>query len=351
MMEKEPTTSTTGTPAPLIMATSRAEMELEEIGQEQFTNYRMFQENYRRKILEFFADSRTWLRLKRIHDLDHPKVFKLVAFFVMRYTKNDVVLSTRLDERISRHYCIKDEYDNALKRYEKRFYDFEARCGKGDLVYKGLLNPPIEVFPPVTSGSSSSSSSGNSISSMMGTVPVRLPLAQLNALTWFIEFGFDAVFWSRVNDVIQKYEEFATDTRRRYTETHRRKNQQIRKEAESIVIQQKQQKECCEKAPPTPTTTAPTTTPMMPVPRRRKATKPPKPAPPTPRPLPPPERKLTKVDREKVNAIVRAKKNELREQKRADAVERKRKKAKAAKSDAAKCPILLDSHHDITTQY
>ena len=279
--------------------------------QDKFTNFKLFQSNYRSKVRDFFHDVHNWNRLRRIHHLHTKKIYSVLVFFVVRYTKNRLHLSTRINETVSRHYCIRDEYENALKRYEKKFYDFGAKIGKGDLIYEGEVNPGIEISPPLVCMQADAD--------MERAAAMIFPLAQINALAWLIEFGFDRVFWDHFKDVEREYHLFSTETRKRYTDTHKRKNRNLRREAEKEVLEIKKRASQAGASQVTRTESKKSAQ------TRRQPTK------------------FTRREREQISTIIEEKKRTLKRRKQESTAKKKKTKTKSG-SNVHKQTILLDQN-------
>ena len=331
--------------------------------QQKYTNFVVFQRNYRRKVAHFFSDGNNYGRLSRIYTHEHPKIYALLVFFVVRYSKNRVFLSTRVHEHLSRHYCIRDQYENALKRYEKKFYDFEARAGKGELIYEGVVNPALNIRSP----RDTAMDMDMDMDVDGGANTVTLALAKLNAISWLIEYGFDTVLWDNYAEVLREYTEFSVVTRKRYTDTHKRKNRALRQEAEKEILLAKgaaSSSSSSSSAAPARTCRADAhqqqrirvspfdgascsvdngnnnnngkSTPRKKLCARKR--------PPT---------KFTRKDREKIGEIMENKRKRLQQVKRANAVAKRRTNTKSKHStNNTKTTILLDCKHEtIQTNY
>jgi hypothetical protein len=184
------------------------------------------QKKYRRKTLDFFHNKGNYERLQEfIHHRDQ-RIFSILLFFIIRYKPNDLCYCQRTYETgpennadgkpVFFFHRPKDEYTRALKKYKKRFYNFEDKVGTGDLVWENIRNPRFLVSPE--------------------NGPISLPLAKVIALYWTIQYGFDTVFWEKYTNILTTYEAFTQKTKKRYTEAHKIKKQKLRSEIETQVI-------------------------------------------------------------------------------------------------------------------
>lgn len=182
---------------------------------------------YRRKLSSFFADPENYKRLETfVYHKDTEEVYSIFLFFLVRVCESKFLHTIRSYDRKEKRqtvYCPKDEYNRALRKYQKRFYNFEDKAGQGDVFWKGVRNPRFLV----------AAKNG----------PISLPIAKLIALYWAIDYGFDVVFWKRYDEVKEQYVNFVQKTKKRYTETHKNKKKRIREEEEEAVIQERKRKE------------------------------------------------------------------------------------------------------------
>lgn len=179
---------------------------------EGYTSHQLQQELLRKDVFDFFYEKNNLERLRKFTlNNEHGKIFAIVFFFVKRFEKNRIVHTG------AGLFCITDEYSHALAANTKRFYDFESKEGKGDLYWEGKRNPLIQIG-----------------------VDVFLPLPVLVAMKWFLNMRFDAIFWSRYDDVMSQYVEFTTTVKEKYMNTHRQKLIKMREEAKQVVIKKRE---------------------------------------------------------------------------------------------------------------
>jgi hypothetical protein len=137
----------------------------------------------------------------------------MLMFFVTKYSKNKVYGTTR------GFRCPTDAYCDALRAHQKKWYDFASKPGYGSLLVNGVHNPVITV--------------GN------GMDALNLPLPKLTALKWVIDHGFDEHFFVNYRDVKHHYNLYRNTKKKRYTDTHKQKKREIRREMESKVFSEK----------------------------------------------------------------------------------------------------------------
>lgn len=190
------------------------------------------QQRYRANMATFFATTSNYERLARIVYNRDDRIFSILLFFVIRYKTENIYPCQRTYDTgpevnkegkpVFFFYRPKEEYGRALKKYKKKFYNFEDKVGSGPLVWKGITNPKFHVSPD--------------------NGPISLPLAKLISVYWVIQYGFDVVFWDNYDNILSNYETFTYKTKRRYTEAHKKKKQQIRAEIEEQVIAERDRK-------------------------------------------------------------------------------------------------------------
>lgn len=183
---------------------------------------------YRNKVAKFYRNKENYRRLEAFITHRDTDVCSVFLHFIVRYCETKFIHTVRASDRDTKPqkqsvYCPKDEYTRALRKYQKCYYNFEAKAGEGDIFWKGVRNPRFHVSPE--------------------NGPISLPIAKLIALYWAIDFGFDTVFWTKYNDVKEQYRQFVRKTKLRYTETHKNKKKRIRKEEEELVIKERKEKE------------------------------------------------------------------------------------------------------------
>ena len=174
------------------------------------TTQEVQQRSYREQATLFFSKPANYTRLEKI--VSHgPRIATIIFFFVKEFEKGSLVKTSN-----GGIYRTCDEYKNAITNHKKRYYNFESKEGKGEIVWKGETNPCININPALG--------------------PVSLPLPQLNAFQWLIQYGFDRLFWKRECEVTAAFMEFSTAVKRRYTEAHKSKKKDDRKRIEQFVI-------------------------------------------------------------------------------------------------------------------
>lgn len=207
------------------------------------TTFPVRQRTYRDLVRRFFADEDRYDRLRHIVTTiptvgsgSGPgpgstkkngrsacdRMCSIIFYFVKEFEPDRLV---RTDAGIFR---VCDEYNNAITNYKKRYYNFESKEGTGELVWKGEINPcvPVRSVPEGAEG----------VPVEDGGV-VALPLPRLIALYWFIQFGFDRVFWERFDEVQARYEAFTARVKRKYTENHKTKKAERRRKIEQEVLE------------------------------------------------------------------------------------------------------------------
>lgn len=190
------------------------------------------QDRYKRKVELFFANIDNYRRLEKFVLHRHQKIFLVLQYFIIRYkprcvypcqpTYDNGPKINALGNPVYLFYRPKNEYTRALKKYKKKYFNFEDKVGAGNLVWNNLTNPKFLVSPE----------NGN----------ISLTLPKVNALYWTIQYGFDVVFWDNYDTINTSYEEYTAMTKRRYTEAHKKKKQIIRREMEALVIAERDRK-------------------------------------------------------------------------------------------------------------
>ena len=175
------------------------------------SNYEVQQHTYREQARLFFSDKGRYERLRNIA-INGDRIYSIIFYFVKEFEKGRVVQA-----RHGGYYRICDEYRNAITNHKKRYYDFESKEGKGQLVWQGATNPRVLV------------------NSEMGSI--ALPLPRLVAMQWFIQYDFDLLFWDRRDEIVAAFTEFTTSVKRKYTEAHKNKKRADRIRVEREVIE------------------------------------------------------------------------------------------------------------------
>lgn len=180
----------------------------------------VLQKKYREKVAKFFAKKENYDALTRIVlHRDGEEVFAVLLYFIVRHSKGKLYSTIRAADRGTDNWHVYspfDQYNNALKKYQKRFYNLEDKVGSGDLVWDNIVNPRFLVAPQHGS--------------------ISLPLAKLIGLYWVIDYGFDELLWRNYEGLKEKYKTFTEQTKRRYTENHKRKQKRVRAEVEAEII-------------------------------------------------------------------------------------------------------------------
>ena len=174
------------------------------------TTFPVRQRAYRDLVCRFFSDPENYKRLERI--AEDPRMCSTIFYYVKEFEPDRLV---RTETGIFR---VCDEYRNAIANFKKRYYNFESKAGSGELVWEGAVNPPVVV------------------NEAYGPDSVAMPLPRLVALYWFVQNGFDHVFWDRLDDIRASYEAFTAQIKRKYTDTHKRKKAERRRKFEEEVI-------------------------------------------------------------------------------------------------------------------
>lgn len=184
------------------------------------------QGKYRESAARFFADKQNFDRLSRFFAHKDDDIAAIVEFFVVRSPRMVLVSTLSASDRATdtwRVWNILDQYERALRKYRKHFYSFRDRAGSGKVRWEGMTNPKIIVAAEHGS--------------------LSLPLAKLLAFKWFIEYGFDAVFWERFDKTKKKFTEYTTEVKVRYTSAHKKKKTALRKEVEQEMLRERAEKE------------------------------------------------------------------------------------------------------------
>lgn len=180
----------------------------------------VLQKKYREKVAKFFAQKENYDALTRIVlHRDGEEVFSVLLYFIVRHSKGKLYSTIRAADRGTDNWHVYspfDQYNSALKKYQKRFYNLEDKVGSGDLVWDNIVNPRFLVAPQHGS--------------------ISLPLAKLIGLYWVIDYGFDELLWRNYEGLKEKYKTFTEQTKRRYTENHKRKQKRVRAEVEAEII-------------------------------------------------------------------------------------------------------------------
>jgi hypothetical protein len=158
-------------------------------------------QKFERSVRRFFQKKDRMKRLKTIVDHEYSRIFELLHYFTVRY--GQVGLQTESG------FCSpKAAYDLAITNNTKRFFDFKERRTPNTILVQ-LEGGPL------------------------------MPLGQLVALMWFIQMGFDKVFWDRFEEVKRRFVQFSTSKKQSYTQTHRQKYKK-RKEMVTKSLQMEQ---------------------------------------------------------------------------------------------------------------
>lgn len=172
-------------------------------------------DHYLAALRQFFAHESAHERLLRFYD--HAlgaAIFPVVAHFVVRHGKTRTFHCERFDGTLGT-YCPADEYSSALRKFTKRYYDFVARSSGGDGDDDDVA--PVAAFE------------GHART-------VHAPIAQLNALGWFIELGFDRHFWAQADEMAAAHRVLHAATKRQYSESHKKRRRALREAAERDVV-------------------------------------------------------------------------------------------------------------------
>ncbi len=165
----------------------------------------------RQTLGSFFEDTANADRLHRLleHAADNPELFEVLAYLVTG--ENRLVLANDGENLVD----LKVAYRAYLGMHKKRFFDFLAVPGRGDLWFEDEHNP---VFAP---------------SARFPTDAA--PLAVLNALRFVISSGADAVFWDDRERVVAGFRAFVEGKKRTYQESHRATHRRLREAAQKQV--------------------------------------------------------------------------------------------------------------------
>lgn len=165
--------------------------------------FRARQERARAALKDFFSDDVNLQRLKRFSE---PGVMHVVGFFLSPHYNH-------VNNIGSAPVHLNEEYKAAMSNLKKRYFDFTSQPGKGDLIWEGKRNPAIEIIENLA-----------------------LTLPALVAVKWFIESGFDTLFWNNYDDVKGKYDAHFSKVKLKYTETHKQKKRAARERIAKEVL-------------------------------------------------------------------------------------------------------------------
>ncbi len=178
----------------------------------QFT-YKKDQVAYRKILADFFSDKDNLERLNRIARAD-AKICNTIFYFIKHYN------SGRLIKNKFGLMHTHSEYRNAIAKNHKRFYNFESKEGKGDLVWEGKVNPHVFI----------------SDEAKCFTLPC------LVAIKWFIENEYDNQFWMEYQLIVNNCISYNQGVKLGYTRTHREKKRKLRAECEELVLSERPEK-------------------------------------------------------------------------------------------------------------
>ena len=169
--------------------------------------FKQRQSVFRASVATFFADRDNAAKLQRIAQLRDTGVYKLISHFVGAAFGELVQLRTGATVRLN------ETYRNTMANYKKRYFNILSEEGKGELVWAGSANPVVHTDAGVSE-----------------------PLPRLLVLKWLIHMGFDDRFWDRFDAIKAHHDATVAETKRRYTENHRRKNAIERRPIEEEII-------------------------------------------------------------------------------------------------------------------
>ena len=168
------------------------------------------QQLYRDNAREFFRVPAHYARLEKL--LARGDIGQLLYFFVKHFETNRYVRTRQGLLRVA------DQYRSALTSHMKRYYDFESREGRGDLVWHGHCNPLVDACEAL----------GNA----------ALPLPRLVAYQWLIFMDFDLYLWERFDDVNDAFTRFTLAAKERYqlASQHRRRHRPGKSKDEAQTV-------------------------------------------------------------------------------------------------------------------
>lgn len=180
--------------------------------------------SYHALVVQFFLSPDAFERLEKIYNEKENGIFDTIVFFVKIHQRNKIVRNLH-----NSFHCISDEYKSGVTSHKKRYYDFKSKSGRGDLVYKGKVNPPVLVEH--------------------GDRSISLPLPCLVACWWFIQNNFDTFFWAEFEEVKRAHDLHVTNNKRIYSTTHKTGKSKIRQAVIKRVIDERETNESEQEKP------------------------------------------------------------------------------------------------------
>ena len=157
----------------------------------------------RASVASFFQCDDKAMRLKRFSE---HGVLNVVSFFLSPHYNH-------VNKLGAAPVHLNEEYKAAMSNLKKRYFDFTSQAGKGELVWEGQRNPEMTLVEGVS-----------------------LPLPSLVALKWFIESGFDRLFWQDYEHTKRTFDAHFTKVKLKYTETHKNKKKAARERIAREVV-------------------------------------------------------------------------------------------------------------------
>jgi len=164
------------------------------------------QEIYINQFREFFDNKSNYERIAKFDDYfknKENKIYEIVFFFVKNFEPDNLVKTKYGFFKL--HFA----YKNAISNHKKRFYDVLSKEGKGELIFNGKTNPNFFI------------------NEIFGNVKMTLP--RIVSFIWFIRYDFDLIFWNRFEEISEAFRVFNLKTKRKYTDSHKKKRKEIKK--------------------------------------------------------------------------------------------------------------------------
>ena len=180
--------------------------------------------SYHALVVKFFLSLDAFERLEKIYNDKENGVFDIIVFFVKIHQRGKITRNLH-----NSFHCIADDYKSGVTSHKKRYYDFKSKIGRGDLVHKGKVNPPVLIEH--------------------GHRSVALPLPCLVACWWFIQNNFDTFFWEQFEEVKKEHDLHVANNKRVYSVTHKTGKSRIREAVIKRVIDRREANESEEEKP------------------------------------------------------------------------------------------------------
>ena len=162
-------------------------------------------ERYFRKTVEFFQDENICKRVSELLKGRSSWVYDVIVYYITKTCQQTMVEVSHDEHPII--ICPNDEYQKALRKYGKRYFDIQ--CETHSIVV------PVHGF-------------------LTG-----FPLPRAMVLVWFLELGLDQPFLKKVDELYNEYHLFRKRKKEQYSETHKTKRRRMRQQAEQVVLAQR----------------------------------------------------------------------------------------------------------------